>query len=156
MDSFKLYCIVFFGIFFKGCTRNGNSSSSVLNSTESSKCVEYYFVVITVRNEVAKVMFLHLSVSHSVHRGVCLNACWDTTHPLPPLPPTPVLPGTRHPPGPGPSPWDQAPPADSYCCGWYASYWNAFLFKIKSTKIVFYRFCRIRSTKIVFYRFCRI
>ena len=25
-----------------------------------------------------KVMFLHLSVSHSVHRGVCLRACWDT------------------------------------------------------------------------------
>ena len=22
------------------------------------------------------------------------------------------------------------PPADSYCCGWYASYWNAFLFLI--------------------------
>ena len=29
----------------------------------------------------AKVMFLHLSVSHSVHGGgVCLSACWDT-HP---------------------------------------------------------------------------
>ena len=35
-------------------------------------------------------MFLHLSVSHSVHRGgVCLSACWDThipwadTHPPP-------------------------------------------------------------------------
>ena len=24
-------------------------------------------------------MFLHLSVSHSVHGGVCLSACWDTT-----------------------------------------------------------------------------
>ena len=22
----------------------------------------------------------------------------------------------------------QNPPADGYCCGWYASYWNAFLF----------------------------
>ena len=22
------------------------------------------------------------------------------------------------------------PPADGYCCGWYASYWNAFLFSI--------------------------
>ena len=29
--------------------------------------------VITVRNEVAKVMFLHLSVSHSVHRGGVLS-----------------------------------------------------------------------------------
>ena len=29
----------------------------------------------------AKVMFLHLCVSHSVHGGVCLSACWDTTTP---------------------------------------------------------------------------
>ena len=27
-------------------------------------------------------MFLHLSVSHSVHRGVCLSACWNTQTPL--------------------------------------------------------------------------
>ena len=25
--------------------------------------------------------------------------------------------------------WGRHPP-DGYCCGWYASYWNAFLFKI--------------------------
>ena len=56
---------------------------------------------------------------------------WDQVHP--PGPGTP--PGTRytprtrypppgqvHPPGPG------TPPADGYCCGRYASYWNAFLF----------------------------
>ena len=43
-------------------------------------------------------MFLHLSVSLSVHRGVCLSACWDTT----------TTPQTRHP------PWEQTPPrADS-------------------------------------------
>ena len=24
--------------------------------------------------------------------------------------------------------WGRLPPADSYCCGQYASYWNAFLF----------------------------
>ena len=38
----------------------------------------------------AKVIFLHLSVIHSVHRGgVCLSACWDTTPPgsRPPTPP---------------------------------------------------------------------
>ena len=36
--------------------------------------------VITGRNEVgAKVIFLHPSVIHSVHGGVCLSACWDTT-----------------------------------------------------------------------------
>ena len=34
-------------------------------------------------NEVwGKVMFLPLSVSHSIHRGVCLISCWDT-HPHP-------------------------------------------------------------------------
>ena len=42
--------------------------------------------IITGRNGVvAKVIFLHLSVIHSVHRGegVCLSACWDTTTPHP-------------------------------------------------------------------------
>ena len=29
----------------------------------------------------AQVIFLHLSVIHSVHGGVCLSACWDTTTP---------------------------------------------------------------------------
>ena len=33
-----------------------------------------------------------------------------------------------HPPGRHP-PADTPPPADGYCCGRYASYWNAFLFK---------------------------
>ena len=33
-------------------------------------------------------------------------------------PPEQTLPGSRQPP----------PPADGYCCGRYASYWNAFLF----------------------------
>ena len=28
---------------------------------------------------------------------------------------------------------DPPPPADGYCCGRYASYWNAFLFKIAVT-----------------------
>ena len=41
--------------------------------------------IITFRNEVAKVMFLHLSFSHSVHRGgggrVCLSACWNPNSP---------------------------------------------------------------------------
>ena len=49
----------------------------------------------------AKVMFLHLSVSHSVHRGgVCLSVYWDTITPPPPeqTPPGADPPGTRHPP----------------------------------------------------------
>ena len=49
-----------------------------------------------------KVMFLHLSVSHSVHKGgVCLSACWDTPPP----------PG-RHPFLPG-----QAPPLNQWLLG---------------------------------------
>ena len=60
-------------------------------------------------NEV-KVMFLHLSVSHSVHRGEDLGRC----------PP----PGTGTPPG------QVHRPVDGYCWGRYASYRNAFLFTI--------------------------
>ena len=91
--------------------------------------------IITVRSEVAKVMFLHLSVilftggSASVHAGI-----------PPPPPPRGQAPppGTRHPPDQTPpgtrlprpdTPLGQAPPGsrDGYCCGRYASYYNAFL-----------------------------
>ena len=47
-------------------------------------------------------MFLHLSVSHSVHRGdVCPSAWWDTHTPL-----------CRHPPG-QTSPWTDTRQADT-------------------------------------------
>ena len=56
--------------------------------------------------------FLHLSVSHSVHRGggVLLQCMLGYT-----------------PPG-------QTPPADGYYCERYASYWNAFLFTYEIEK----------------------
>ena len=44
-------------------------------------CVPAYY------SPFAKVMFLYLSVSHSVHRGVCLSACWDTHPEQTPPPP---------------------------------------------------------------------
>ena len=56
-------------------------------------------------------------ICDSVNRGVCLGACWDSTHT-----PGPGTPWTRHPPGPGiplgpgtppgtrHPPWYQAPP----------------------------------------------
>ena len=131
-----------------------------LDSATATECVFWikptsqWFEFFTVRNEVAKVMFLHLSVcprgvSASVHAG--MTPPWDqaspgTRHPTgpgtppglgtPPGPGTPT-PQTRHlpplgpgttrdqaqPPGPG-----SPPGADGYCCGRYASYWNAFLF----------------------------
>ena len=74
--------------------------------------------IITVRNcSCGKVMFLHLSVSHSVP--------WATTPWLtPPLAHTPrQTPPGRHPP----------PFGDCHCSGRYASYWNAFLLLIKFT-----------------------
>ena len=59
----------------------------------------------TVRNEVTKVMFLHLSVILSTG-GVCLSVWWDTT-PLGPGTPTyQAAPKTRH------SPKDKAPLQD--------------------------------------------
>ena len=102
----------------------------------------------------AKVMFLHLFVSHSVHGGVPASVhAWIHT------PPRQTPPQGRHPQGadsppPGAdSPWEQTQPpgADtpsgsrhppqqmlplhSACweiratSGWYASYWNAYLLK---------------------------
>ena len=74
-----------------------------------TKATEY---IITVRNEVAKVMFLHLSVCPQGG----LPQCRDTTpgsspRPRADTPPSPL--GSRHPP-------------DGCCCGRCASYWNAF------------------------------
>ena len=70
-------------------------------------------------------MFLHLSVSHSVHRGVCILACIgaDTA--------TPVYPSIQHAFGKTPPVypsmhWGRHPPG--HCSGRYASYWNAFLY----------------------------
>ena len=60
-------------------------------------------------------MFLHLSVILSTWGAVCPCACWDTS------------PG-RHPP---------TPPRDGYCCGLYASYWNAFLLHNNSLSVIY-------------------
>ena len=86
-------------------------------------------------------MFLHLSVTLSTG-GVCLKTCWDTH------PPPGRHPAGGHPPGQTPHPCPahagiHTPPSQcmlgytvpsacwdrhGYCCGWYASYWNASLF----------------------------
>ena len=86
-------------------------------------------ILITVHNEVAKVMFLHLSVCPQ--GGICLSAFWDgmpppTDQELPP-PPEQGTTGTRNPSGPGTHPDPTPSGADDCCCGRYASYWNAFL-----------------------------
>ena len=81
--------------------------------------VIFYCFIITIGNEVAKVMFLHLFVNHSVHRGrsasvhagIPHHPPWDQAPPNqapPPKPGTPL--------GPGPPDHalhqDQAPPRD--------------------------------------------
>ena len=73
------------------------------------QCLMYGNVIITVRNEVAKVMFLHLSVTLFTG-GVCLSACWDTAPSWEQaLPPGPATPRTRPPPPSSHRP-EQAPP----------------------------------------------
>ena len=76
---------------------------------------------ITVRNEVAKVMFLQVCVCPRGGGGG-LPQCM-----LGYQPPGPGTPESRHPP----------PGRDVYCCGRYASYWNAFLLLTSlKTKVV--------------------
>ena len=89
-------------------------------------------------------------VCHSVHRGVCLSACWDTTpqtrhSPRPGTtspdqapPPRPGTPPTRHiPPGAGIPPGVDPPRRACWeirsTCGHYAS-WNAILFSESFTR----------------------
>ena len=100
--------------------------------------ISKFFGVITIRNEVAKVMFLQTSVCpqggyltryppDQVHPLEPGTSPWDQVHA--PGPGTP--PGTRytpqdqvHPLGPGIAP---SLPRYGHCCARYASYWNAFL-----------------------------
>ena len=103
--------------------------------------------VITVRNEVAKVMFLQACVCP---HGGCLPQCMLGYHPpeqTPPPPPpgadpsradTPreqTPPRSRHPPG-ADNPGADTPPRDDHCCGRYAPYWNPFLFNCAITSLL--------------------
>ena len=102
------------------------------NVTCSSVVVSMFVCFITIRKRsCGKVMLLHLSVSHSVHgRGVYPSMHWaDTSWQTPPCGQTPRRPGLpldRHPPRADTS-QAETPPAEGYCGGRYASYWNAFL-----------------------------
>ena len=90
--------------------------SKLSNQTTYVDIMLMLYFIITVRNEVAKVMFLHLSVILFTGGMVCLSACWDTApqeappweaHPPPPgsahLPQKHTLPGSTPPPGSTPS-----------------------------------------------------
>ena len=92
--------------------------------------LKVYVYLVTVRNEVANVMFLHVSVILSTGG---LPQCMLRYHP-----PRSSPPRCRHPPQEQTPPEADTPPSrqpppsrhpyqDGYCCGRYASYWNAFL-----------------------------
>ena len=136
----------------------------------SEFCISVLSVdVITVRNEVAKVMFLHLSVILLTGREYLgryppgpgtppqdqVHLPGPGTHPRDQVHPpgtryTPQdqvhPPGTRYTPGTRYIPWTRytplgpgTPPSrDGYCCGRYASYWNAFLFRIADAHSISY------------------
>ena len=78
------------------------------------------------------------SVCHSVHRG-CLGGHPPGRH-LPGQTAPWADPQGRHPigqttPWADTSSWADTPcPADGYCSGWYASYWNAFLFDVNPSR----------------------
>ena len=85
----------------------------------------HHILLVTVRNEVAKVMFLHVSVilSTGLGWGVC---SWGCLLGGGGVPAQGVGEGgglvSQH-------ALRQTPPGrDGYCCGRYASYWNAFFF----------------------------
>ena len=75
-----------------------------------------------------------LQVSKPTPKGKLSGLAWDHTQgvsrPTPGGSPGPHPGGVSRPTPRGyPSMhWGRPPQADSYCCGWYASYWNAFLF----------------------------
>ena len=73
--------------------------------------------------------YVFTPVCHSVHRGGCLPQCMLGYTP-PQEADTPqeaeTPPGSRHTPR----------EADGYCCGRYASYWNAFLFLVDLRNIL--------------------
>ena len=78
-----------------------------------------------------RVMFSHLSVSHSVHgEGMCIPACtgqggvclWQS--------PWADIPMGRHLPGRHPQLGRHPLTRDGHCSGGYASYWNVFLFNL--------------------------
>ena len=60
--------------------------------------------------------YVFTPVCHSVHMGGCLPLCMLG-----------YIPGQTPPP----------PPRDGYCCGLYASYWNAFLLHNNSLSVIY-------------------
>ena len=105
-----------------------NIAYTIHNSIALILCIDHLNdYVFTMLLSATKLRRLCFYTCLSVHRGVCLSACWDTNPrsrhpPREQAPPRAGTPGTRPP----------IPQADHYGCGRCASYWNAFLFEIFS------------------------
>ena len=127
-----------------------------LQESELTRILENFKNFITVRNEVAKVMFLQVSVCPQGRCLLPLGGVWSREvsapggHLLPGGAWSTGVPalgdvcseGMSDPRREGVSgprgvvsqhALRQTPAGDSYCCRWYASYWNAFLFVIEIT-----------------------
>ena len=90
-----------------------NRCLHLLLTTANTNWDQTQLNIVTVRKRSrGKVMFLHLSISHSIHRG----GVW------------PMHAGIHHPPPPdGQAPSSTDAP-DGHCSGRYPSYWNFILF----------------------------
>ena len=86
--------------------------------------------------------YVFTRVCDSVHRGVCLSACWDSTHtPRAGNPPGADTPRSRHPLGADHPPWEQTPTAQ--CMLWdtgnkraVCTCWNTILYTRFATEYV--------------------
>ena len=91
------------GSLFGGSLSRGVSSQRPLVTVMCRRYTSYWNAFLLPPATKLGQGYIFTSVCDSVHRGVCLSACWDTTlwtrHP----------PGSRHPPDQTP-PLDQAPP----------------------------------------------
>ena len=91
--------------------------------------VKLILLVFTVRNvSCGKIMFSQASVILSTGGGGCLLLVPGGFRRYPPQQTTPL---GRHPSGQTPLPGQTPLQGNGYCCGRYASYWNAFLSKIR-------------------------
>ena len=99
--------------------RRNNITAIGARAFEGFEILKYYYY--RPQTKFAKVVFLHVCVCP---QGRCLLWGWGSA------PRGDLVPGDLVPEGGACSRGVWRPPRDSYCCGWYACYWNAFLLKL--------------------------
>ena len=96
-----------------------NNHRLAINQLNSCKNLRYSLRLITVRNEVAKVMCLQASVCPQ-GEGVCLSACWDI--PREQTPPRADPPRGADPPGETATAADSTHPTGMHSCSKFGSH----------------------------------